>query len=443
MSLGIPIRHLLVVARLSSICLLGATLQAADEPLSVALALDTSGSIRPNDMREIRKLADAVIAALPAGTEFSVFSFDDQARLLLPRATDPDTARQVLQLIAPHGRYTTLHDALYETARYLRNAPGSRKAILLFTDGKDENSDLVLEDGLNAAQSARIPVVTVGIGKAQEKTLRRISRLSGGIYFSAQGTNAAALAQALQEAAPRVPVAQPALTPTPAAPVGSPPATAPLSAAPRAAYGIWLLGICAAMLISAAIFWMLVRLRRQRGARCHTCGTKWEKSHGPCPHCSLRIEPDVPETVRIQAPVTLSAPPPIEAVASVLSETVLNRLNETQEFLDKTITLRERPVLLLMNGRGEGQTFILSEATLTSIGRARANDIVLDDVAVSSQHCRIQPIGDSFVVFDLKSTNGTFVNEQRIAQHTLSEGDVLRVGETRLKYFHSQQRADA
>jgi pSer/pThr/pTyr-binding forkhead associated (FHA) protein len=68
------------------------------------------------------------------------------------------------------------------------------------------------------------------------------------------------------------------------------------------------------------------------------------------------------------------------------------------------------------------------------VGRARANDIVLEDVAVSSQHCRIRLEQGHFVLHDLKSTNGTLVNDQKVSRHTLSEGDVIRIGETSLQF---------
>jgi pSer/pThr/pTyr-binding forkhead associated (FHA) protein len=75
-----------------------------------------------------------------------------------------------------------------------------------------------------------------------------------------------------------------------------------------------------------------------------------------------------------------------------------------------------------------------------SLGGYKANDLVLDDVAVSSQHCRIRPEDGRFVVHDLKSTNGTFVNDRRIARHALVEGDVVKIGETWLQFRTDQLR---
>jgi pSer/pThr/pTyr-binding forkhead associated (FHA) protein len=77
----------------------------------------------------------------------------------------------------------------------------------------------------------------------------------------------------------------------------------------------------------------------------------------------------------------------------------------------------------------------VSLQSATSLGRARGNDVVLDDRAVSSQHCRIRPRDQGgYEVLDLQSTNGTYVNERRVARHPIAAGDVLKVGETILQF---------
>jgi pSer/pThr/pTyr-binding forkhead associated (FHA) protein len=80
-----------------------------------------------------------------------------------------------------------------------------------------------------------------------------------------------------------------------------------------------------------------------------------------------------------------------------------------------------------------GQVYELG-ANATSIGRAKANEVVVNDVSVSSEHCRIRPEDGHFVLHDLKSTNGTFVNERRVTRHVLTEGDVVKIGETSLMF---------
>jgi pSer/pThr/pTyr-binding forkhead associated (FHA) protein len=115
-------------------------------------------------------------------------------------------------------------------------------------------------------------------------------------------------------------------------------------------------------------------------------------------------------------------------------------MNTTEEYLERTITLQERPVLAITRGPGVGQVFNLSETSATSIGRSRANDIQVDDVSISGQHCRVRSEEGRFVVHDLKSTNGTLVNDRRISRHILEEGDVIQIGETALQYRREMKR---
>lgn len=69
-----------------------------------------------------------------------------------------------------------------------------------------------------------------------------------------------------------------------------------------------------------------------------------------------------------------------------------------------------------------------------SIGRLPDNLLVIDNPAVSGRHARVYKEGNHYVLEDLKSTNGTFVNDKPVARHTLLEGDVIVVGKHNLVF---------
>lgn len=68
-------------------------------------------------------------------------------------------------------------------------------------------------------------------------------------------------------------------------------------------------------------------------------------------------------------------------------------------------------------------------------GRSAATDIPLDDDAVSRRHARFAWTGSSFIVSDLGSTNGTFVNDASVREGTLHDGDQIKIGHTIFKFI--------
>ncbi len=79
----------------------------------------------------------------------------------------------------------------------------------------------------------------------------------------------------------------------------------------------------------------------------------------------------------------------------------------------------------------------------TSIGRRPANDIHLDNLAVSGDHAQIVKIGNDFYVEDLESTNGTLVNDEPTKKHLLQNGDVIEFGKFQLKYVNDATSGNA
>ena len=63
-----------------------------------------------------------------------------------------------------------------------------------------------------------------------------------------------------------------------------------------------------------------------------------------------------------------------------------------------------------------------------TIGREDDNTIVIANLAVSGYHSRIDKTGNDFIVTDLQSTNGTFVNNKKVVTQKLSHGDNILIG---------------
>jgi pSer/pThr/pTyr-binding forkhead associated (FHA) protein len=89
------------------------------------------------------------------------------------------------------------------------------------------------------------------------------------------------------------------------------------------------------------------------------------------------------------------------------------------------------PSLVFVNGPHAGESVPLLPTTLT-IGREHDNNVELKDPDVARYHARIVHERGSYVVEDLDSTTGTWVNGQRTKRSPLNHGDVVRVGTTEI-----------
>jgi pSer/pThr/pTyr-binding forkhead associated (FHA) protein len=87
--------------------------------------------------------------------------------------------------------------------------------------------------------------------------------------------------------------------------------------------------------------------------------------------------------------------------------------------------------LLVIKGAGEGALHQITSAL--TLGRGTSADVTIPDEAVSRLHASVRIDGDTVVVEDMESSNGTLVNGHQVAQARLEHGDVIRIGDTELE----------
>jgi pSer/pThr/pTyr-binding forkhead associated (FHA) protein len=93
------------------------------------------------------------------------------------------------------------------------------------------------------------------------------------------------------------------------------------------------------------------------------------------------------------------------------------------------------PALIVRSGGGRsGETFH-PQGERTTIGRSPDCEIFLDDVTVSRKHAVVLQRDGTFLVEDLGSLNGTFLNRRRIESGELADGDELQIGKYRLTFL--------
>lgn len=98
--------------------------------------------------------------------------------------------------------------------------------------------------------------------------------------------------------------------------------------------------------------------------------------------------------------------------------------------------------LIVQKGPTPGEVFELTGHELT-VGRDVDNEVTINDVEVSRHHARLVRSGDTFTIQDLGSTNGTFINEQRISgMMPLQSGDSVRMGDNVFLLFEVERILD-
>ncbi|MEM3872510.1 MAG: FHA domain-containing protein [Nitrososphaeria archaeon] len=103
-------------------------------------------------------------------------------------------------------------------------------------------------------------------------------------------------------------------------------------------------------------------------------------------------------------------------------------------FLVRIRSTNEGDSICVLEEAQSGRIYRLNKKT-TYIGRADSNDLKVEDELVSRRHCRIDKVGSSFSIMDMKSKNGTYVNDRKISGSViLNSGDKIRIGKTTLVF---------
>ena len=100
------------------------------------------------------------------------------------------------------------------------------------------------------------------------------------------------------------------------------------------------------------------------------------------------------------------------------------------------------PRLIVIKGADEGKQFELA-GPVVGVGRDASNLVRLHDTEVSRRHAEFRQSGDSYVMVDIGSANGTFINSQPTKEAALQSGDQIQVGQTILVYSSGRRETHA
>ncbi|MEM6533667.1 MAG: GGDEF domain-containing protein [Myxococcota bacterium] len=104
------------------------------------------------------------------------------------------------------------------------------------------------------------------------------------------------------------------------------------------------------------------------------------------------------------------------------------------EGLDQSLTPAGQACLVVYYGQNLGRRYFLDKAEQI-IGRSDSANIQVDQDSVSRQHAKVRTQDAKAILYDLGSTNGTFVNDNPCHEEQLRDGDLIRIGQTIFKYI--------
>jgi len=162
-----------------------------DAPVSVAVVFDVSGSMNEAKTAQAKQALTGFIQTSHPRDEFFLVSFDSRAHLLLARSRDADAVLRKFTYFQTGGQ-TAIYDALYFGLEKVSHGTYPKRAILLITDGEDNDSRYTFKEVRQALRESDVSVYTIGIREgllhtsasiAAEIDLRKLATVSGGETF--------------------------------------------------------------------------------------------------------------------------------------------------------------------------------------------------------------------------------------------------------------------
>jgi len=149
---------------------------AADAPLDLAVAVDTSESMTPA-MPSLKKAVATFLAAVPPQASVSLLAFNSELIEVAGRSATPDARRASVDRLVSHGT-TRLYDVILRSIDLLK-AGGGRKAVIVFTDGEDEGSRASRQDVASRLEATDVTLYMIGEGRGN--TLKNLQKVMTGL----------------------------------------------------------------------------------------------------------------------------------------------------------------------------------------------------------------------------------------------------------------------
>ena len=140
-----------------------------DSPIYITMVLDSSGSMAGSAAEKLKQAAKQALNDIPDNSFFSVIQFDAATKLLQDFTQNISLVSDAIDKYKVSPNATCLYDAAYSAVEALNKAPAGRRAVIIFTDGKDETgngtpcSKHSYQELVTLANQMQVPINTIGL----------------------------------------------------------------------------------------------------------------------------------------------------------------------------------------------------------------------------------------------------------------------------------------
>ncbi|MBN2040889.1 MAG: VWA domain-containing protein [Spirochaetes bacterium] len=397
-----------------------------DAPLHIVITIDSSKSISAELLDKIKKSANEFLGRSASRDLISLYRFNDKVVLLNNFTSNRIDLVKNINKINRHGSNTLLYNALYDSVDILSKIDSTQKAVIVFTDGKDEGSSITIDDVIHSARDARIPVFCIAWNpKGNEKSLSRISKLTGGVLYNSNKKNISDIYDIILTAIKNQYVAEYKSMIEPDDKAHTIEARLKYDNIKdrdskeikikkqipfiNFTYDNELLLMLLLIFLIIMLIIFIVTLKRVSKA------------------VKTKVKECEPEEYRYRK---VAGKPSAKAdeikgteeVCAESSETTIIQEEKRKEISDMKAWLVERD----SPDAGRKIPILYDEIV---IGRNSGNDIIIDDRSAAGEHAKIKFIKNSFYLFDLASGKGTFLNENKLLRpKLLYDWDEIKIG---------------
>ncbi|MBI2992668.1 MAG: FHA domain-containing protein [Gammaproteobacteria bacterium] len=391
---------------------------------AILFLVDTSDPGRQAVIEKNKSHIRALLSAARSHHRFGLATFDSDLRITAPIGSTVEQVLGASQGVAARGMTTELYRSALGAIDALARVEADRRAIILFSDGQAEDEAYFHQDVVRAAHEAGVIINSLGFPRSVPRSvalqsLRRLSGETGGVFMESDlqfelPDNFVRRQFSAIDSGGRFRVAMDPLSGKPAAsreveivlqlPVGAVTVRVPVS-----------VGTPAPAAPIAAV--------QERPAQ--------EPRIGPLPVPARRSGIDL--WLWYAVPIALG----LLIVLALVTLWFSLRRPAALPHHAVPAPVDIKPLAYLVT-QDEKATRYAVRSPVFRIGRSRDNELTLEDSSVSRRHAEIQRSQDgSFMIVDRDSTNGVFVNNERVGRRELHEGDIIEIGDISLRFSAS------